>query len=192
MMILLNSRGVMVAVQIRLTVISTPLARHINADRALLCLTLPFSPPLMSFSALALSVAIAATPVHAFDNNNNVHHRSTTSRIIGAVIGVAVLLAILAFICVARRRRARSAGPILGGPGFAPGNTKPAFGGFNRPWGQQQNQNTQWQQQQPNQGSYFPGGAPAGGKYPPPAGSSEPAPPYTPQPGRSARCVFFS
>ncbi|KAJ7797910.1 hypothetical protein B0H14DRAFT_2909121 [Mycena olivaceomarginata] len=134
-MISADSRGVMMAVQIRLTVFTTP-------------------------------------------------RPTTTSRIIGAVIGVAVLLAILAFICVARRRRARSAGPILGGPGFAPGSTaKPAVGGFNRPWGQQQNQNTQWQQQQPNQGSYFPGGAPAGGKYPPPAGSSEPAPPYTPQPG---------
>jgi hypothetical protein len=105
--------------------------------------------------------------------------------------GVAVLLAILAFLCVARRRRARSAGPILGGPGFAPGNTKPAFGGFNRPWGQQQNQNTQWQQQQPNQGSYFPGGAPAGGKYPPPAGSSEPAPPYTPPPGTFSPVRFL-
>jgi hypothetical protein len=43
-MISIDSRGVMVAVQIRLTVITTPLARHINADRALLCLTLPFSP----------------------------------------------------------------------------------------------------------------------------------------------------
>ncbi|KAF7364583.1 hypothetical protein MVEN_00327300 [Mycena venus] len=128
------------------------------------------------FTILAVSLAIR--PVHAFTNNNGNFHRSTTSRIIGAVIGVVVLLGILVFLCVMRRRRARAGGPIIG-TGFAPGGTGTGKfgGGFNR-WGNRNTQYGQNQNQAAYQPGYFPGGTTDGGKYPPPAGEPVP-PPYT-------------
>ncbi|KAF7348052.1 hypothetical protein MSAN_01757600 [Mycena sanguinolenta] len=130
----------------------------------------------------ALFLALTPVQVQAFVTVNN-GHRSTTGRIVGAIIAVVVLLAILVFACAMRRRRMRAgAGPIIGSSGYAPGGSGKfgAFGGgFNRPWGNRaaQNQNTQWQQNQNQAGnaSYFPGGPSAGAKY----GEPNPPPPYT-------------
>ncbi|KAJ7712370.1 hypothetical protein B0H16DRAFT_1625185 [Mycena metata] len=131
---------------------------------------------MLSLTSLTILI-LAISPASAVIINNNNGRHSTTSRIIGAVVAVVIVLALLSLLCIARRRRARAGGPLLGG--FAPGSTGAGKfgGGFNR-WGAGNNNQNQNQSayNQPNAG-YFPGGPPAGAKYPP--GEQAGPPPYT-------------
>jgi hypothetical protein len=92
-----------------------------------------------------------------------------------------VLVALLILCLVARRRRARQfaqsgGGPILVGP--SGGTGKPPFGGFARPWGQNNAAN---QNQFHNQGFQQPSQtAQPGTEYPPNHGAAPVPPPYTP------------
>ncbi|KAJ7912892.1 hypothetical protein B0H13DRAFT_2005846 [Mycena leptocephala] len=145
----------------------------------------------MSFFTLItiFTLSVAISPVYAFTSTNN--NKCTTAQppesLVPSSVSCVIVVAILGFLCLARRRRARAGGPIIGG-GFAPGGVgKPSrFGGA---WGSgnTQNQNgAPWHNQnqaayQPGgQQSYYPGGpsAAAGTKYPPAAAEPVP-PPYT-------------
>ncbi|KAJ7289995.1 hypothetical protein C8J57DRAFT_1274910 [Mycena rebaudengoi] len=131
----------------------------------------------MSLPILALCITLANAQTQTTYYQRR---RSLRSRIIGAVIASVALVALLILCLVARRRRARrfaqGGGPILVGPSGGAG--KPPFGGFARPWGQNNAAN---QNQFHNQGFQQPyQTAQPGTEYPPNHGAAPVPPPYTP------------